>query len=516
MQAAGIVGAAFLVSRVLGLVRDMVQTNYLGLEQDATAYFAAITFPDAIFFIVAGGAIGSAFIPTFAGYFAQDDEAGAWRLFSGVLNLVVTAVTVLAGVVILFAPALVRLFLPELVAEAPELLPLTVQLMRIMLLSSIIFGASGVIMGTLQARQHFLLPAIAPIVYNLGIIAGAVVGGRSSMGAALGMAWGTVFGALGHLLIQLPGLKWKGARYTAVLSLNDPGVRQVLKLMAPRVLGLSFSQVNAFINLFLSGLITPESVPASRLALRLMLMPQGMLGQALGIAAFPTMADLAAQEKLDEMRRILADSLRLLAFLALPATVLLMLVGEPVIVLLFQRGAFAADDAGLVAWALLFYALGLLALSALEVVNRAFYALSDTLTPVLAGGIQIAAMAGLSVWLIQSVFPGLGWHPLGGLALGFSLSNFVEAAALLWLLRRKMGGLNGRLLWSGLWRMLAASGVMAGAVWWSLSELAETAVIWQVVMGGLVGTAVYLTASYLLGIREIRRLTLLLQSQSGK
>ncbi|MFQ5436082.1 MAG: murein biosynthesis integral membrane protein MurJ, partial [Anaerolineae bacterium] len=236
--------------------------------------------------------------------------------------------------------------------------------------------------------------------------------------------------------------------------------------------------------------------------------------QALGIAAFPTMADLAAQEKLDEMRRILADSLRLLTFLALPATVLLMLVGEPAIVLLFQRGAFAADDAGLVAWALLFYALGLLALSALEVVNRAFYALSDTLTPVLAGGIQIAAMAALSVWLIRSVFPALDWHPLGGLALGFSLSNFVEAAVLLWLLRRKMGGLNGRLLWSGLWRMLAASGVMAAAVWFSLRGLADTAVLWQVVVGGLAGTAVYLTASYLLGISEIRRFTLLIQSRS--
>ncbi len=516
MRAAGIVSAAFLVSKLLGLARDMVQANYLGLEQEATAYFAAITFPDAIFFIVAGGAIGSAFIPTFAAYFARDDDAGAWRLFSGVLNLIVAAVTALAGAAILFAPELVETFLPKLVAQNPELLPLTVRLMRIMLLSSIIFGASGVMMGTLQARQHFLLPAIAPIIYNLGIIAGAVAGGRTDLGAAAGMAWGTVAGALGHLLIQLPGLRWKGARYTAVFTLRDPGVRQVLKLMAPRVLGLSFSQVNAFITLFLSGLITPESVPASRLALRLMLMPQGMLGQALGIAAFPTMADLAAQEAFAQMRRILSDSLRLLAFLALPATALLMLVGQPVIVLLFQRGAFVAEDAGLVAWALLFYALGLLALSALEVVNRAFFALSDTLTPVLAGAIQIAAMAGLSVWLIRGLFPALGWHPLGGLALGFSLSNFVEAAALLWLLRRKMGGLNGRLLWSGLWRMLAASGVMAGGMWLALRGLAQTAVLWQVVAGSLVGAAVYVVASYLLGIREIRRLAALLQSRLGK
>ncbi len=506
IRAAGIVGAATLVSRLLGLVKTMVITAYLGLELEARAYTTASAFPEAIFFIVAGGAIGSAFIPTFAAYFARDDEAGGWHLFSAVINLITLTVTVLSLAAVIFAPQLIAVFVPELIQEEPALLPLTARLMRIMLLSAIIFGTSGVIMGTLQARQHFLLPALAPIIYNLGIIGGAVVGAQTPLGTATGMAWGTVIGALGHLFIQLPGLKLKGARYSFVLTVRDPGVRRVLKLMSPRVLGLSFSQVNNFIILYLSGLITPESVPAARYAMTIMLMPQGILGQAMGIAAFPTMATLAAQAAWDEMRRIVSDSLRLLLFLALPAAVLLMLLGRPLITVLFQRGQFDAQNAELVAWALLFYAIGLVALAALEVVARSFYALGDTLTPVLAGGVQIGMMAALSPWLINVVFPAWGWHPLGGLALGFSLSNFVEVGVLMWLLRRKMGGLNGRSLLDGLWRMGLASLLMVGAVWLTLTWLERSGALWQALLGGLAGGTAYLLAGLGLQIAEIQQI----------
>ncbi len=505
IRAAGIVGAATLVSRLLGLVKTMVVTAYLGLGLEARAFTTASAFPEAIFFIIAGGAIGSAFIPTFTAYFTRDDETGGWRLFSAIINLITLAVTVLSIIAMIFAPQLITLFVPKLIQEEPALLPLTAHLMRIMLLSSIIFGTSGVIMGTLQARQHFLLPALAPIIYNLGIIGGALVGAQTDWGTAVGMAWGTVIGALGHLLIQLPGLKMKGARYTAVLTLRDPGVKRVLKLMSPRVLGLSFSQINNFIILFLSGLITPESVPAARYAMIIMLMPQGILGQAMGIAAFPTMATLAAQSAWNEMRRIVSDSLRLLLFLALPAAVLLMLLGRPLIAILFQRGAFDAQNADLVAWALLFYAIGLAALAALEVIARSFYALGDTLTPVIAGGLQIGVMAALSPWLINSAFPALGWHPLGGLALGFSLSNFVEVGALLWLLRRKMRGLNGRSLLDGLFRMGAASLLMAAATWFTLTQLEQSGALWQTIVGGLVGGSIYLLASLGLRVTEIQQ-----------
>lgn len=506
MRAAGVVGLAFLLSRLVGLVRDVISKNYLGLTTAATAYEAAQRFPESIFLIVAGGAIGSAFIPTFAAYFERDDEPGAWRLFSAVINLTLLATTLISLLTFLFARPFTLFFLNELVANDPQLLTLTVALMRVMLLSSIIFGASGVVMGTLNARQHFLLPALAPIVYNLGIILGAILWptGTWDFGKEMGMALGTLVGALGHLLVQIPGLRQKQARYTPIFTLHDPGVRQVLKLMAPRVLGLSFSEVNKFATLFLSGLMPPETYPALILAWRIMIMPQGFLGQAMGTAAFPTLASLAARKALDEMRQILADSLRMLLFLGLPASILLMTLRQPIIRVLFERGVFSAQDTLLVAWALLFYGLGLAALTALEVISRAFYALNDTLTPVLAGGAQIGFMVVLSYWLSQRAFPAWGLLAAGGLALGYSLSNFLEAGLLLLLLRRKMGGLNGRFLLDGFWRMGTAGVGMAVVMELGWRMLPGQAAFWTLLAVGGLGGVIYLGLCWLFQVKEMR------------
>ena len=509
-RAAGLVAILALLSRVLGLVREIVVRQYLGVTTlEATAFDIAGRFPEAIFLIVAGGAIGSAFIPTFTAYFSRDDESGGWRLFSAVINLVTVITLFVSILVMIFAEPFVTFFYADNIALEPALLPLTVYLMRIMLISPIIFGVSGIIMAALNARQHFLLPALAPSVYNIGIIAGGVAGAWAGQGdplnTAIGLAWGTVAGALGHLLVQLPALRGRNARYAPVLSLRDPGVRQVLRLMGPRVLGLSFSEINKFVILFLTGTMTLGTLPALNAAFRILIMPQGILGQALGIAAFPTLAALAARSAHREMRQILGDSLRLILFLGLPATVLLIMLAEPYITILFERGLFDAEATVLVTAALRFYAIGLIALTAIEVIARAFYALSDTLTPVLAGGAQILAMWAMSLWFRDVAFPALGWLPLGGLALGFSLSNLIEVGLLLWLVRGKLGGLNGRSLLSGLARMGAASLAMAIAVaavlWWI-----PAAAVWaRALVGTAAGGAAYLLVVWLLRVEEWQR-----------
>ena len=501
MRAAGVVATAVLLSRVVGLIRNIIKATYLGLGIGATAYDTASRFPEAIFLIIAGGAIGSAFIPTFAGYFARDDEEGGWRLFASVVNLVTLVVTAVALLTIIFTPQFVTFFLHELVADDPILLITTVKLMRIMLISPIIFGASGVIMGALNARQHFLLPALAPTIYNLGIIGGAIF----VKPAEVGMAWGTVIGALGHLLIQVPALRQKGGHYSTTLTLRDVGVRQVLRLMAPRVLGLSFSEVNKFATVYLSGFISAASIPALQNAWQLVLVPQGILGQALGIAAFPTLATLAAKSAWSEMRQIVSSSLRLLVFLGLPASILLMILRRPIVTILLQHGQFDAGDTELVSWALLFYGIGLVALVSLEVVARAFYALSDTLTPVLAGGVQAILMVSLSQWFSTTVFPRLGWEASGGLALGLSVSNFLEMLVLLGLLRKKMGGLNGRYLLDGLWRMAVATLLMAVAIWLTLSWLVASPIWWQAICGSAVGGLIYIGACFLLQVKEVNQ-----------
>lgn len=515
-RAAGLVASLAMLSRVLGLLREIVVRQFLGVTTlEATAFDVAGRFPETIFLIVAGGAIGSAFIPTFAAYFSRDDEPGAWRLFSAVLNLTTIITTAVSIVVMIFAAPFVTFFYADNIAQEPALLPLTVSLMRIMLLSPIIFGISGIVMAALNARQHFLMPALAPSVYNIGIIIGGLVGAFIGKGDPLptvfGLAWGTVAGALGHMLVQLPALRGVRARYTPILTLRDPGVMQVLRLMGPRVLGLSFSEINKFIILFLTGSMVLGTLPALNAAFRILIMPQGILGQALGIAAFPTLATLAARSAHREMRHILSDSLRLILFLGLPATVLLMLLAGPYVTVLFERGLFDNEATIMVATALQFYAVGLIALTTIEIVARAFYALSDTLTPVLAGGFQILVMWTLSLWLRDVVFSAYGWPPLGALALGFSLSNIVEVMLLLWLVRRKLGGLNGHSLLSGLARMGAASLAMAVAISAVLLLLVSSATWMHAIFGTAAGILAYLLVCWLLRVEELHQFAAMLR-----
>lgn len=507
LQAAGMVGALVLVARLFGLVREVFVRSSLGIGTlEAEAFEIASRFPESIFLVVAGGAIGAAFIPTFTAYFEEEDEAGGWRLFSAVINLVLVVVTLISILAMIFADDLVLFLAAEKVATNPELLPLTTLLMRIMLLSTIIFGISGVVMAALNARQHFFLPALAPTIYTLGIIGGGafwILTGRELV--SVGFAVGTVVGALGHLLIQLPGLKQKRAHYNLIFTIRDRGVIQVLKLMAPRVLGLSFSEINKFVTVLLTDMMLIGTLPALGTAFRLIIMPQGIIGQALGIAAFPTLASLAARSAFDDMRQIVSDSLRILLFLGLPATVVFMLLGEPIVTILFQRYNFDAEATQWVTFALFFYALGLIPLMALEVTNRTFYALSDTLTPVLVGGLQIVLMWVLSVWFSTHLFPALGYLSLGGLALGFSLSNLVEMGILLWLLRGRIGGINGRSLFDGFWRMAVAAVLMSAVMLVVIRPLSQTSVWLQLFVGGSVGAIIYLGACYLLQLKELHR-----------
>jgi len=506
LHAAGLVGAALLLSRMVGLVREIVTRSTLGVfTVEATAYEIAKVIPETIFFIIAGGAIGSAFIPTFAAYFTRDDEVGAWRLFSAVINLITVALSIMAVIAMIFAPQIVSFFYGDNITARPELLEMTVALMRIMLVSTVIFGASGVIMGALNARQHFLLPALAPTVYNLGIIAGGLILGPI-VGTALGLAIGTVIGAAGHLLIQIPGLIQKNARYAFIFTLRDPGVIKVLWLMAPRVLGQSFSELNKLLILFMTGSMALGTLPAFNAAFRLIILPQGILGQALGIAAFPTLSTLAAKKEYGEMRQIISGSLRLLLFLGMPVTIALMMLRIPIISILFERGLFDAESTELVASALLLMSLGLVALLLLEVIARSFYALSDTLTPVLAGGVQVIMMVALTLWLRDTIFAQNNWLPLGALALGFSLSNYAEVIVLLWLLRRRLGGLDGTALISGFWRILLASLLMAGSMGFVLSRLNADSMWIQLILGGLTGAAVYLAASWLFRVEEVKQI----------
>lgn len=504
MQAATIVAVAYALSRFMGLGREIVLSYYFGASTlEVIAYTYANKIPDFIFNVTVGGALASAFIPTFTAYFVRDDERGAWRLFGAIINLVLIITVVLSGLAAVFAPQIVASFITASDLEKyPGLFTLTITMMRIMLLTPIIFGVSGVFMAALNARQHFLAPALAASMYNLGIILGMIVFAPNPMG----LAWGTVLGAAGHLVVQLPALRGRQARYTAVLSLQDAGVRQVLRLMGPRVLGLSFSYLNPIVTAYLARPLIAASIVALERAFRITLMPYSILGQAIGVAAFPTLSTLAAAEKWGEMRRIIAASLRSILFLGTPIALVLMILRRPLVQILFERGEFSPQDTEAVSWALLFYGAALLALAAIEVIARSFYAMGDTKTPVIAGMLQLPFMAILGSFFAYVIFPLWGQLPLGGIALGYTISNVVEVVVLLWLLRKRIGGLNGYELLDASWRIGTAAFFMAVVMLALLWLLGETAALLQLTVAAALGGLVYGLACYLLKIEELERI----------
>ncbi len=499
VRAATVVMTAFILSRLLGLVRQRVIGLYFGTSADLDAYLAAFRIPDLIFQLMAGGALGSAFIPTFTGYLARGDRPGAWRLASAVINLLLVTLTGSALLAGLTAPWLVATLIAPGFPPAQQ--QLTVALMRVMLLSTIVFGVSGVVMGALNAYQHFLLPAVAPMLYNLGIIGGAVL--LSPTQGVMGLAVGVVVGAALHLLVQVPSLLRFQARYTPLLTLRDPGVQEVLRLMAPRVLGLAVVQVNFLVNTNLASRLGEGPLSALNYAWLLMLLPQGVFAQAVGTAAFPTFAEQVARGEVRAMRSALAATLRAVFALSIPAAVGLALLREPLIGLLFRGGAFQEASVQMVAWPLLFYALGLVGHAGLEIVTRAFYAMHDTKTPVLVGGLAMGLNLLFSLAFLR-LFAALGWMPHGGLALANSLATLLETGGLLLILRARLQGLEGRRLLAAVVQSGMAAGAMAVALVGLRIGWQRAGVLIHSLGGMALGATIYGSVMLALGNEEVQ------------
>jgi len=496
-RAASLVMALFVASRAMGLLREMVIARQFGTGADLDAYYAAFKLPDLFFALMAGGALGSAFIPVFADYLERDDESGAWQLASAVINWVMILLSAAGALAALGAPVLVANLIAPWFAPAQQ--ALTAELMRWMLVSTVIFGVSGVVMGILNGRQHFLLPALAPIIYNAAIIAGAwflgpVIGVR-------GAAAGVVIGAGGHLLLQVPGLWKEGMQFKLRLAPRDPGVREVGRLMAPRALGQGAVEINHLVNVTLASRLPSGSLAALNYGRLMMLLPEGVIAQSVAIAAFPTFSALVARGETDELRHVLATTLRSVLYLTLPAAVGLIWLREPLVSALLERGAFDARSTQATAWALLFYALGLVGHAMVEIVTRAFFALHDTRTPVAVGVAAMLANIALSLGLM-SLFSAVGWMPHGGLALANSVATLGEMVILLHLVRQRLGGLGGRRLAGALWRMgLACLAMLAALI--ATSGMLASSPAWLVCIASItLGGGIYALVTWLLGADE--------------
>lgn len=508
-RAAGVVMVGFVLSSLTGLVKWVLVSRGFGTGIEIDAFNAANRVPDLLFNLMAAGALGSAFIPTFTDFLTREDRAGAWKLASSIANLVLVVMSVGAAVVWILAPIVVRYALaPGFDAQQMKL---TVALLRLLLPTAVIYGLSGLLMGILNAHQHFLLPALAPTMSWLGWIIGVLV--LAPRMGIIGLAWGVVLGAVMHLAIQLPALPGRNPRYHFTLGLRDAAVRQVGRLIPPRLLGSAVVQLNFLVNTILASTQPVGSLTGITLGFVLMLMPQGVIAQAIAIAALPTFSEQVARGKIGEMRSSLANTLRGVVFLSLPASLGLILLRQPLVAFLFQGGAFDANSTEQVSWALLWFASGLVFHSLLEIISRAFYAMKDTRTPALVGTAAMTLNVIFSL-AFSALFTRLGWMPHGGLALANSLATTLESALLLWLMRRKLNGLDLGRIGKGLLATILATAVMTLVVVGWLWVFAGSA-YWILGLGGVaLGGLVYWLMALLLGAPEARQLPRMLLSKS--
>ena len=454
--AALLLGLAFLGSRLLGAARAVVIADQYGATVELDAFWVAMRLPDLVFQLLAGATLASAFIPVFARVLNERGEYAAWRLASIVLNWVLIGTIVLAGLVFIAADWIVPALAPGLGEDSgiqDAVMADAILLTRLLLLSPILFAVSGMLTGMLHARRHFLLPGISPMLYNLAIIFGALLLPEHLGVEALVI--GVIAGSAAHLLIQLPALGGVGARIRPALSLSDPAVREVLRLMGPRMLGLAAAQINLIALTFFGSLVGDSSISALNFAWLLLMFPVGLFGMSLATAIFPTLAERAAEGGAEAVERMVSQALRFTLFLSIPASVGMLMLRESIVKTLLEHGAFDAAATDLVAAALLFYSVGLFAHAAIEILSRGFYVLGDTRTPV---ALAIGSML-TNLILAAALVDGM---ELRGLALALSVATIGECVLLFALLNLRLRGrLWSRPLLASVGKTVLAAALMA-------------------------------------------------------
>jgi putative peptidoglycan lipid II flippase len=438
--ATGFLALSAFLSRALGYVRDAIISSKFGMTGQSDAYIQSFFIPDLLYQLLAGGALAAAFIPVFTNYLATGKEEDAWKVFSVVA-------TILLPVVTFFVIAAEVLAVPLSYIAAPGFtqaqLLLVARLTRIVLPAQICFFMGGLLMGVQNAHGRFFGQAVGPLIYNIGIIVGGLLL-SNSVGIA-GFSWGALAGALiGNLLLQIFLVKRLGVKYRPSLDVRHPGVIKVGKLLLPVVLGLSLPQLAVRINRVFVSMLGEGRVLALNNADRVTQAPLGVFAQSAGIALLPTLSAQAAVGDMNAFRSSVSLGIRSIVALTLPTSVFMAVLAVPIIRVMYQHGRFTAADTYVTAVALVFYSIGIVGWAAQAVIARAFYALHDTLTPVLTGTAMTVLLLA-SNWVMAGVLEPGGWSH-GWIAFTSSVAAILQAVILLAILRSRIGGVEGRLL----------------------------------------------------------------------
>lgn len=435
-KAGGIMVFSLLMSRVLGIVRDMIITHVFGINGQTDAYRYAFMLPDLLFFLISGGALSSAFIPVFSEYWHTGRKRDAWKVFSGVMAIVSVFLVIFVTLCGIFADPLYRNVLARGITDK-SLIPEIVGLSRILLPAQFAFFLGGLMMGTLYARKVFSIPGLGPNIYNLGIIFGALVLSKFVSPAISGLCWGAAFGAIvGNLVIPFLGIRKLGMEFHPGFHHQHEGVKKVFKLMLPVILGLSLPGVFAMIMIAFGSYFTLGTNTILDLSNKLMQAPLGIFGQSLAIAVFPVLTQFYAQQRMDLFKTQMDRTLRTVIYLTIPTSVLLAILAPQISSGLYLSDKVTADQTYQIAICLQIFCIGIWAWCLHPVLMRAFYSLQDTVTPIVIGTATTAVFVGLLVGLMQT--------PLGyrALPLAGSIAPILMVIAMCSVLSRKLGGFD--------------------------------------------------------------------------
>jgi len=489
------------VSRLLGFVRLRAASEVFGRTWHTDAFNAAFVIPDLMYYLLVGGALSSAFIPVFTSYLAKGEEAEGWNLASSFLNLTFLGLVAFSLLGMAFSPQLAPLVAYNFTGEQRELL---IYLMRIMFPAVFLTALSGLAVGVLNSYQRFILPVMGPILYNIGIILGAyLLGPRMGI---VGMAVGTVAGAAANFSLQLVQLRRWRSNYRLTINWHHPGMRRIFALMGPAVISLSIAQINLIISQNLASGLAKGTITALGLANRLMQFPLGVFAMGISQVIFPTMTRQAAVEDWPTLRHTFSRGLRSIFYITIPSAIGLLALGEPIVRLLFQAGEFGPDDTAATAYALLFYAPGLVALSGTQLLTRIYYSLQDTRTPVKVGIQAVIINTILSLGFLK--FTSLD---SGGLALAYSITNIVNMTSYILRLRKKLGTIDGRRILTCIVKASAAASAM-GLVVYQLTEFIGSRIdlaaaagrIFQVIVPMGAGAVIYFALTLVLRMEELK------------
>jgi putative peptidoglycan lipid II flippase len=499
LSAAAVIMINVAASRILGLMRDRLLAAYFGTAPELGVYFAAFRLPDMIFQLLVMGTLATAFIPVITSLLTKGEEKEAWYVSSSILNIGLVIFAALAILVFIFSRNLSSLIAPGF--SEKELILMS-KLTRIMLISQFFFILSNFLTGILQSFKRFIIPAIAPVLYNLGIILGVVFFSPSMgiYGPTLGVVLGTIF----HFVIQLPLARRLGLSYRPVFDFRHPKVREIGRLMLPRTIGLAVAQIDYTVDIVLASLISTSSLIYFNFAQHLQMLPVGLFGATIAQAALPTLSEEGAEKGLASYKRTFINSLQQILFLVMPFSVLLIILRIPIVRLVFGAARFDWEATVLTGRVLALFSISLFAQAGVHLLARGFYALHDSKTPVLVGAISVFVNVLASVYFI------LGLKlPIWGLGLSTSIANIFNAMLLLVFLDKKVGGFNrGRLLIPIL-KIFAASFITAFALYFPMKLLDQlifdtTRVFGLLLLTGitsLFGCCVYFFLSWVFRLR---------------